>query len=363
MKRLAKAEDDVVRAQERVMAHAEKQDELVAAKLAKAKVEELLVSATTALQAANEERRLAASKVEHLKADLEFADKAAAEKEMSSLREIANKLKDAHDAAEKALRTNEADIRTNEELLKANEKTLSAIPNIDVEKTKSNMEGYRQEAEKIKAEASALKTRIDTNKGCLNGLESALNKAGDIEERYGRIKLLADVATGNLVGKPKIRFEAYVQAIYFDKVIDAANQRLKALTSGQFELIRFSEGGGRAKAGLGLYVVDSFTGRARDASSLSGGESFQASLCLALGLSDIVQAHAGGIEFDTMFVDEGFGSLDQGALGNAISLLSDLSGGTKLVGIISHVEDLKANIPKRVFVTKDRTGSSVTVET
>ena len=83
---------------------------------------------------------------------------------------------------------------------------------------------------------------------------------------------------------------------------------------------------------------------------------------MALGLSDIVQAHAGGVEFDTMFVDEGFGSLDQGALGNAISLLSDLSGGNKLVGIISHVEDLKANIPKRITVTKSRTGSKVVVE-
>ena len=93
------------------------------------------------------------------------------------------------------------------------------------------------------------------------------------------------------------------------------------------------------------------------------GESFQASLCLALGLSDIVQAHAGGIEFDTMFVDEGFGSLDQSALGNAISLLSDLSGASKLVGIISHVEDLKANIPKKIVVTKTRAGSSIALET
>ena len=214
----------------------------------------------------------------------------------------------------------------------------------------------------LKAQAGALKTRIDANRSCCDGLSAVLKKAGDIEERYGRVKMLADAANGNLVGRTKIRFEAYVQAIYFDKVIDAANERLKVLTSGQFELIRHSEGSGNAKAGLGLFVVDSFTGRARDASSLSGGESFQASLCLALGLSDIVQAHAGGIEFDTMFVDEGFGSLDAGALGNAISLLSDLSGGSKLVGIISHVEDLKANIPKKIVVTKTRSGSSVTLD-
>ena len=264
--------------------------------------------------------------------------------------------------AEKALQSNEAEIRTKKELIKQNDRNLAAIPDADVEATRAAMEGFKAEAEKIQAKATQLKTRIDTNSSCLEGLEAALNKAGDIEERYGRVKRLADAATGNLTGKAKVRFEAYVQAIYFDKVIAAANQRLKVLTSGQFELIRFIEEGGKAKAGLGLYVVDSFTGRARDASSLSGGESFQASLCLALGLSDIVQAHAGGIEFDTMFVDEGFGSLDQGALGNAISLLSDLSGGTKLVGIISHVEDLKANIPKKIIVTKDRAGSSVNIE-
>ena len=360
---LAAAEDGLSKAQQRVVAHAEKHDELAVAKLAKTKADELLASSQAAYQTTGENCRLAASKVEHLKADLEFSGKTGAEKEIDRLREIADRLKEARDAAEKALQANEADIRTNEELLRANERTLASIPIVDVEATKATMEGYTLEAGKIKDESATLKTRIDANRGCLKGIESALNKAGDIEERYGRVKLLADVATGNLVGKPKIRFEAYVQAIYFDKVIDAANQRLKALTSGQFELIRFSEGGGMAKAGLGLYVLDSFTGRARDASSLSGGESFQASLCLALGLSDIVQAHAGGIEFDTMFVDEGFGSLDQGALGNAISLLSDLSAGTKLVGIISHVEDLKANIPKRVYVAKDRTGSSVSVET
>jgi len=305
---------------------------------------------------------LAKERATRLKADLEYASLADAQAEASRLRKTAADLRAARDTAEAATRANATALHTKEELLKEKTRQLNSLPQVNVQATQQEMDAYTTKANSLKDEAALLKTRIDANRSCLNGLNSALQKAGDIEERYGRVKLLADAATGNLVGKQKIRFEAYVQAIYFDKVIDAANQRLKTLTSGQFELIRYSEGSGNAKAGLGLYVVDGFTGRARDASSLSGGESFQASLCLALGLSDIVQAHAGGIEFDTMFVDEGFGSLDQGALGNAISLLSDLSGGTKLVGIISHVEDLKANIPKKIVVTKDRKGSSVKME-
>ena len=339
---------------------------------ARAQLAEAMAAATAARGAAEESaeraraasgaQQLAEQRVAHLKVDLEFPDLQAARKEAERLREHAHTLQDARDAAEEAVRDNEAARNTNDELLKAARQTLASIPAVDVEATQAAMAGYNETMLELKATAAKLKTRIDANQGCHDELQAALHDAGDIEARYGRLKLLADAATGNLVGKPKIRFEAYVQAIYFDKVIEAANERLRMLTSGQFELVRYSEGSGNAKAGLGLYVIDGFTGRARDASSLSGGESFQASLCLALGLSDVVQAHAGGIEFDTMFVDEGFGSLDQGALGNAISLLSDLSGGTKLVGIISHVEDLKANIPKKIVVTKTRTGSSVSME-
>ena len=307
-------------------------------------------------------RAIADERVANLRADLEFADLDAARAEVDSLRERASELAAAREAAARAVRENASAIMTTAELQKAAARRLRDIPDVDAEVVRERMDELQRQGNEVKAQATVLKTRIDANAACRDRLRAALAKAGDIEERYGRVKMLADVATGNLVGKAKVRFEAYVQAIYFDKVIAAANERLKLLTSGQFELIRYSEGAGNAKAGLGLYVIDSFTGRARDASSLSGGESFQASLCLALGLSDIVQAHAGGIEFDTMFVDEGFGSLDAGALGNAISLLSDLSGGTKLVGIISHVEDLKANIPKKIVVTKGRTGSSVSVE-
>ena len=116
------------------------------------------------------------------------------------------------------------------------------------------------------------------------------------------------------------------------------------------------------QSGLNLDVIDNYTGRARDASSLSGGESFQASMCLALGLSDTVQAYAGGIQLDTMFIDEGFGSLDQESLANAVNMLVDLTSGNKLVGIISHVDELKNNIDRKVIVTRGRQGSTVHIE-
>lgn len=335
---------------------------LDAAQAAQMEAAACLDSAKAAFEMVSGEYRLIEGKVEHIKADLEFGGKDEAETEALRLRTLAAELLAKRTAAETALRNNESAIGTCKTSLENYERYLADIPSIDIEATTKERDAVEAKGKQLGSEANNLMVRIEANRSCLRSLENTLVKQADIEGRYGRVKQLADVATGNLSGQTKIRFEAYVQAIYFDKVIDAANARLKALTSGQFELIRYSEGDGRSKAGLGLYVIDSFTGRTRDASSLSGGESFQASLCLALGLSDVVQAHAGGIEFDTMFVDEGFGSLDQGALGNAISLLSDLSGGTKLVGIISHVEDLKANIPKKIVVTKDRGGSRVSME-
>lgn len=339
-----------------------KREQLISAQSHAEAADKALAEARDARQKAASAMHLARDRREMLNADLEFPSLEVAKMEAGRLRNLARDLGNARDAAERAVAENRAARNTKHELLQAKVKQISDLPEIDVDATNAEKESLVSLGKQRRKEADAVKTRLDANRSCLAGLRAALAKAGDIEAQYGRVKLLADAATGNLVGKAKVRFEAYVQAIYFDKVIAAANERLKMLTSGQFELVRYSEGSGNAKAGLGLYVIDSFTGRARDASSLSGGESFQASLCLALGLSDIVQAHAGGIEFDTMFVDEGFGSLDQGALGNAISLLSDLSGGTKLVGIISHVEDLKANIPKKLVVSKSRSGSSVQLE-
>ena len=314
--------------------------------------------AEEALQNQTQAQQLAEQEAKHLRADLDYPSLEAAQTEAARLRQQADALKRRRDAAQQAVEQNAQQL----ELLAAKDKQLAELPAGDAAAAAKERNDYEEQGKQASERLGAVNLRVSANGECLEQLRKTLKRTGDIEERYGRIKLMADAANGNLTGRAKVRFEAYVQGMYFDKVIAAANQRLRVLTAGQFELVRWSESAGNSKAGLGLYVIDSFTGRARDASSLSGGESFQASLCLALGLSDIVQAHAGGIEFDTMFVDEGFGSLDQGALGNAISLLSDLSGGNKLVGIISHVEDLKANIPKRITVTKTRTGSTAKVE-
>ena len=356
------AQTELNNAERAVSAFAAAQRSQQAAEEAAKQAAEQARKAEEALQNQTQTQQLAEQEAKHLRADLDYPSLEAARTEAARLRQQAEALKRRRDAAQQAVEQNAQQLATKRELLAAKDKQLAELPAGDAAAAAKERNDYEDQGKQASERLGAVNLRVSANGECLEQLRKALKRTGDIEERYGRIKLMADAANGNLTGRAKVRFEAYVQGMYFDKVIAAANQRLRVLTAGQFELVRWSESAGNSKAGLGLYVIDSFTGRARDASSLSGGESFQASLCLALGLSDIVQAHAGGIEFDTMFVDEGFGSLDQGALGNAISLLSDLSGGNKLVGIISHVEDLKANIPKHITVTKTQSGSTAKVE-
>lgn len=153
--------------------------------------------------------------------------------------------------------------------------------------------------------------------------------------------------------------ETYVQMAYFDRVIVRANRRLSQMTAGQYELRRRATASNqRSQSGLDMEVVDHRGGSARDVRTLSGGESFLASLSLALGLSDEVQSGAGGVRLGSLFVDEGFGSLDAQTLSQAIGVLMSLTEGERLVGIISHVEELGRRIDKKVIVTKDRAGES-----
>ena len=173
------------------------------------------------------------------------------------------------------------------------------------------------------------------------------------------MKALSNTANGNLSGKEKIMLETYIQMTYFDRIIRHANIRFMVMSGGQYELKRRDAAeNNRSQSGLELDVIDHYNGSVRSVKTLSGGEAFKASLSLALGLSDEIRSSANGIRLDTMFVDEGFGSLDEESLQQAIRALASLADGNRLVGIISHVGELKQRIDKQIVVTKDKTGGS-----
>lgn len=190
-------------------------------------------------------------------------------------------------------------------------------------------------------------------------LEACIKYNKDIEEEENKYKVigeLSNVVNGDNV--KKISFERYVLASYFEDIIQAANLRFNKITAGRFELLRKEDMGDKRKGqGLDLEVFDNYTGKSRDVKTLSGGESFKASLSMALGLADVVQAYAGGIQLDTMFIDEGFGTLDPESLDSAIECLMELQNDGRLVGIISHVAELKERITTRLEVSATNKGS------
>ena len=211
----------------------------------------------------------------------------------------------------------------------------------------------------INREREIVSNRYSSNDHTLQNIAAKQTQAQKLEKQYQLTKALSDTANGDIAGKDKITLEAYIQMTYFDRVIARANTRLMVMSGGQYEMIRRVEADNkRSQSGLDIDVIDHYNGSQRPVGSLSGGEKFKASLSLALGLSDEVQSSAGGIRLDTMFVDEGFGTLDEGSLRNAINALASLSEGNRLVGIISHVNELKEKIDRQIVITKDRAGGS-----
>ncbi len=217
----------------------------------------------------------------------------------------------------------------------------------------------------LEAESRGLHARLSGNRDALARIDAGLEDAAKKRELAQTLGTLSATANGQLTGRDKVTLEVYVQMAYFDRVIARANLRLREMTAGQYELRRRAEADNRqSQSGLDMEVIDHINGSARDVRTLSGGESFMASLALALGLSDEVQSGAGGVCLDSLFVDEGFGSLDAQALSQAVGVLAGLTEGNKLVGVISHVEELNRRIDKKIWVTKDRTGMSrVRIET
>ena len=260
-------------------------------------------------------------------------------------------------------------------------RTREAALNAAAEALRRQLEGAEETAEeRLAEEREALNARrsgysgrrtelyaaLKRNQSIFDAVSGKWERLGRVEEDYVQVKALADTAGGTLSGKRKIELETWVQMTYFDRIIRRANLRLVVMSGGQYELKRQESGDLKVKAGLELDVIDHYNATTRSVRTLSGGETFQAALSLALGLSDEIQSGAGGIRLDTMFVDEGFGSLDEEALDQAMKALERLSEGDRLVGIISHVPELKERIERRIVVTKKRgadgPGSSVRVE-
>lgn len=214
----------------------------------------------------------------------------------------------------------------------------------------------------LDAAEHALLTRCEQNKSALRALESCEERLGKAQTRFAEINQLYQTAAGQLGGAKKCPFENYILQYYFLRVIAAANRRLERMSDGRYLLRSKTDETGNAKSGLGLKVLDGNTGREREVSSLSGGESFIASLALALGFADVIQAESGSVRVDAVFIDEGFGSLDEDTLRRALRTLEDLTGGDRLVGIISHVAELRDHIEPRIYVEKTGSGSRVSVQ-
>jgi len=227
------------------------------------------------------------------------------------------------------------------------------------QKKKIDLVGEKNKSEEKRL---AVYSRLDTNKRLQNTIESKQSEMKAIEEKYLCMRNLSDTANGDLSGKQKLAFEQFVQATYFNQIIAEANKRFSYMTQGRFELVRKVDPGNlRSQTGLELDVIDNYTGKSRSVKTLSGGESFKASLSMALGLSDMIQSYAGGIQLDTIFVDEGFGALDSESLSQAIAVLGDLTSGNRMVGIISHVSELKEHIDKQLVVKKNVCGSEISL--
>lgn len=294
-----------------------------------------------------------------LRKKLRYEDKAQAQEAAKLLLEELEALEKAHEAASQAY---DLCVKKKAELegmaRSLTERLEQAEPISESEETEKQAKLTEKKAE-VKEKEHAVCFRRQTNESLLENIRKRSKDLAALEERYGWLSNLSDTMSGGLKDKEKIMLETYVQMSCFDRVIRRANLRLMIMSGGQYEFKRLIGASNlRNQSGLDLNVVDHYNGTERSVKTLSGGESFIASLSLALGLSEEIQSSAGGIQMDTMFVDEGFGSLDENALGQAYNALVSQTDGNRLVGIISHVSELKDKIDKKIVVVKEKSGGS-----
>ena len=295
-------------------------------------------------------------RVTSIKSELDFE---SADRAKDKLKEFTNLSSDIKNAIEKS-KNDFDDIKSKYDTQKGTkaslENALKEFKEIDLVSLNEKSLKLNEHKKDIDRTAKSLYSRIESNKLLVDNISEKRDILKEYDDKYVWLKALSETANGDISGKEKITLETFVQMTYFDSIIRKANIRLLTMSDGQYELVRRSDAETLKKnEGLALDVIDHFNASSIRVSTLSGGESFMASLCLALGLSDEIQSSNGGIKLDTMFVDEGFGSLDGEALDRALSALTSLSQGNRLVGIISHVDALCDRIDNKIVITKDRT--------
>lgn len=251
-------------------------------------------------------------------------------------------------------------IATNQELLKQIEEVLRGKKPQETGELEQQAEFLRKEKKAAAGLLQDKNIRLSEVKKVRQSIRQKLTVMEELKKEYGYVKDLENMACGN--NARKLVFEQFVLAGYFEEILRMANLRFAKMTAGRYELSRVSEvGDGRSKDNLEVQVFDFYTGRHRSVKTLSGGELFKASLCLALGLSDVIQAMHGGIKVEALFLDEGFGALDNQSLDQACEVLHSLTENSRMIGIISHVPQLRERIENQLIVEKTSSGSKVKI--
>ena len=305
------------------------------------------------------ENKAIEERIADLKSKLLFSSKLEADTKIKSNNDTVLKIQNAIDLATKRLNECKEKLASSNATKVELSKQLEGKEEINLENEKNKLYELESNIKRLRAYKEEIHSRIVNNQSNYKNINLKSDELIEAEKQYVVVKSLSDTANGNITGKDKIMLETYIQMHYFDRIISRANARLVIMTGGQYDLVRRKEAVSKmGQSGLDLDVIDHYNGTERSVKSLSGGESFKASLALALGLSDEIQSSAGGIQLDTMFIDEGFGSLDEDSLAQAMNALASLASSNKLIGIISHVGELKQKIDKQIIVKKDKTGGS-----
>lgn len=304
------------------------------------------------------------TKIDSIK--LDFDNYKSAESECSKLKRTKNSLETALKSANEKYENCKRKILDAETAVKTAKEQINSSSKSNIKELEDHLNKLNKKRGELISDLNNINHILETNNDKEKKIKNFKKNIGNKNEKYKYIKELSDLVNGKIkkLGADQITLEVRVQMVYFERIIRKANIHLLNMTDGQYELVRNLESTDkRAKFGLDLNILDHFNQSYRDVKTLSGGESFKASLALALGMSDEIQSNSGGIQMDSFFVDEGFGSLDDESLNQAINTLNSLVKSNRLIGIISHVSELKNRIDKKIIVSKDNySGSSVKIE-